>query len=180
MTVVSALAAGALLRAGLRVFWGAGEPAPRDARFADEDDAGTGDEQERTSVVPGVLAGALVLASLLWGLVPGLAQSATHAAARFVDTAGYVAATLGRTAAAPAAVPHVHGPEETAYLYAAATLAGAALVAAAGVAGRTLPARAMRAVNAVRALHSGRPGDYVAWTAAGAAALAGLFAVTLR
>lgn len=179
MTVVSALAAGALLRAGLRVFWGAGAPAPRDARFADEDDAGTGDEQERTSVVPGVLAGALVLASLLWGLVPGLAQSATRAAARFVDTAGYVAATLGRTAAAPA-VPHVHGPDATAYLYAAATLAGAALVTGIGVAGRTLPRRAMRAVNAVRALHSGRPGDYVAWTAAGAAALAGLFAVTLR
>lgn len=179
MTLISALAAGALLRAGLRVFWGTGEPAPDDARFAAEDESQNGDEQERTSAIPGVLAGALVLLSLLWGLVPGLAQSATRAAARFLDTAGYVAATLGRTTAAPA-VPHVHGPDATAYLYAAATLAGAALVAAIGVAGRTLPARAMRAVNAVRSLHSGRPGDYVAWTAAGAAMLAGLFAVTLR
>ncbi len=181
MALVSALAAGALLRAGLRVFGGVGEPAPRDARFASEDESADGDERDAraTSVVPVALAGALVLASLLWGLVPGLERSVTRAAARFVDTAGFVAATLGR-AAAPPAVPHVHGPDATAYLYAAATLAGAALVAAVGVAGRTLPGRAMRAVNAVRALHSGRAGGYVAWTAAGAATLAGVFAVTLR
>lgn len=180
MTVISALAAGALLRAGLRVFWGAGEPAPRDARFAAEEESDDGDEQETRSAIPAVLAGALVLLSLLWGLVPGVEQAVTRAAARFVDTAGYVAMVLGRAAPAAPAVPHVHGPDATGYLYAAATLAGAALVAAVGVAGRTLPERAMRAVNAVRALHSGRPGDYVAWTAAGAATLAGLFALTLR
>jgi hypothetical protein len=31
----------------------------------------------------------------------------------------------------------------------------------------------------LRALHSGRIGDYVAWTAAGAAAIASVFALTL-
>jgi hypothetical protein len=32
----------------------------------------------------------------------------------------------------------------------------------------------MRALNGVRALHSGHPGDYAAWTVAGAALLAGV------
>lgn len=63
--------------------------------------------------------------------------------------------------------------------WAIATLAGAAAVAALGLARRRLPRAAARAVDTVRALHSGRPGDYVAWAADGAATLAGLFALTL-
>jgi multicomponent Na+:H+ antiporter subunit D len=179
MAVVSALAAGALLRAGLRVFGGVGEPAPRDERFAAHD-AQQGDEQERVPAsVPTVLAGALVLASLAWGLVPGLEHAVVAAASRFTDAAGYAAAVLGGSAR-PAPVPAVHGPSATAYLYALATLAGAAAVAGLGVAGRRLPAAAMRVVDAVRALHSGHAGDYVAWTAGGAVALAGLLALTPR
>jgi len=179
MALISALAAGALLRAGLRVFGGVGEPAPRDARFAGDDDSGREEEADVAVGVPAAIAAVLVLAALAWGLVPGLAQAVTEAAARFTDPAGYAAAVLGGGASTPA-VPSVHGPGLTAYLYAAATLAGAAAVAALGVAGRRLPAAAARAVDAVRALHSGHAGDYVAWTAGGAAALAGLFALTLR
>ena len=37
----------------------------------------------------------------------------------------------------------------------------------------------VRAVEAVRSLHSGHPGDYVAWTSFGAVLLAGLFALTM-
>jgi len=180
MALVSALAAGALLRAGLRVFRGVGEPASRDARFT-SDEAG-GDEREDVAVgVPAALAGALVLAALVWGLVPGLAQSVTAAAARFTDTAGYAAAVLGGgSGVAAPVVPHVAGPGATAYLYATATLLGAGVVAWLGVAGRSVPRTAARAVDAVRALHSGHPGDYVAWTAGGAAVLGALFALTLR
>jgi multicomponent Na+:H+ antiporter subunit D len=178
MALASALAAGALLRAGLRVFAGLGEPAGHDERFQHDDEAAS-DEDERVAVaVPAALAGGLVLASLLWGLVPGLAQSVAGAAARFTDTASYAAAVLGGHAV-PAPAPHVHGPGATAGLYAAATLAGAAAVAALGIAGRSLPSPAARAVDIVRSLHSGRPGDYVAWVAGGAAALAGVFALAL-
>ncbi|MBS1868739.1 MAG: NADH dehydrogenase [Actinobacteria bacterium] len=182
MALISALAAGALLRAGLRVFGGVGEPAPRDERFAPrEEDAARSDEADVAVGVPAAIAAVLVLAALVWGLVPGLAQAVTDAAARFIDPAGYAAAVLGGgVGASTPAVPAVRGPGVTAYLYAAATLAGAAAVAALGVAGRRLPAAAARAVDAVRALHSGHAGDYVAWTAGGAAALAGLFALTLR
>ena len=172
MALISALAAGALLRAGLRVFAGIGEPAARDTRFESGDDQDRGDEEAETATTgPALLAGALLLASLAFGLVPRLAHAVTEAATRFTDTAGYAAAVLGRSAAT-AEVPVVHAPGATAYLYAAASLAGALAVAAVAVAGHTLPRPAMRAVNRLRSLHSGHPGDYAAWTAAGAAALA--------
>jgi multicomponent Na+:H+ antiporter subunit D len=180
IALACALAGGALLRAGLRVFVGAGEPASIDSRFVAPDDEGREDEEE--SGAPGsstVLAGTLVLASLALGLVPGLAHAVTAAATRFTDTAAYAAAVLGGHAS-ERPVPHVHPPGATAYLYAAASLAGAALVAALGIRGRSLPDPAMRALNRVRALHSGHVGDYVAWAGAGAAALAGVFALALR
>jgi multicomponent Na+:H+ antiporter subunit D len=181
MALVSALAGGALLRVGLRMFAGVGERAVRDARFSSEGSAqDETDEQPVRSRGPGILAGALLVAALVWGLLPGLAESVTGAAARFTDTAGYAAAVLGGAAPGPSAVPAVHGPGATAYLYALASLAGAAAVAALGAWNRTPPAWAMRGVNAVRDLHSGRAGDYVAWTGAGALALAGLLALTVR
>jgi hypothetical protein len=39
------------------------------------------------------------------------------------------------------------------------------------------PRAGLRALEALRALHSGRPGDYAAWTAAGVALLGGLVAL---
>jgi multicomponent Na+:H+ antiporter subunit D len=179
MALISALAAGALLRAGLRVFAGIGEPAARDTRFEGGDDQDRGDEEAGVATTgPGVLAGALVLASLAFALVPGLAHAVTVAATRFADSAGYAAAMLGGSSS-PAEVPAVHEPGLTAYLYAGASLAGAAAVAAFALAGRTVPGPAMRAVDALRSLHSGHPGDYAAWTAAGAAGLAGLLVLAM-
>jgi multicomponent Na+:H+ antiporter subunit D len=179
IVVACALAGGALLRAGLRVFAGVGEPAPLDSRFVGADDEGEDDEEQSGATRgPPALAAALVLASLALGLVPGLAGAVTAAATRFTDTAAYTAAVLGGNAVQHA-VPVVHPPGATAYLYAVASVGGAAVVAALGVRGWSLPSPTIRAVNRVRALHSGHAGDYVAWAGAGAAALAGLFALTL-
>ena len=178
MALISALAAGALLRAGARVFAGWGEPAREDSQFVEPD---AGDDVEEAVRVrgPGIIAGVLVVASLAWGVLPGLVDSVARAATRFTDTAGYAANVLGGAAPAPVLATTVEGPGATAYLYAAATLAGALGIAALAVADRRLPAAAMRAVHGVRALHSGHPGDYVAWTGAGAVILAGLFALTM-
>src|SRR4051812_3003877 len=113
MALISALAAGALLRAGLRVFAGVGAPAPRDSRFDRGGDQDRGDEEERTATTgPGVLAGALVVASLAWGLVPDLGHAATAAATRFTDTAGYAAAGAGGPPPPPpgAGGPRARGP----------------------------------------------------------------------
>jgi multicomponent Na+:H+ antiporter subunit D len=176
MTLASALAAGALLRAGLRVFAGAGTPAPEDTRFEAGDDHDQGDEQQRGRAIgPGLLAGALLVASLAWGLFPDLSHTVTEAAARFTDNAGYTAAVLGGHAPAPT-VPAVHPPGMTAYLYALASLLGAVVLAGLSVRGLRLPSVGLRAVNGVRSLHSGHAGDYIVWTAAGAAVLGGVFA----
>jgi hypothetical protein len=75
----------------------------------------------------------------------------------------------------------LHGPTATGYLYAAVSVLGAAGVAAAALAGarERAPRAGRRAIGGLRALHSGRPGDYAAFTAAGVALLGGLLAVAV-
>jgi multicomponent Na+:H+ antiporter subunit D len=174
MLVVTGLVGGTLLRVAARVGWGLGEPAPRDPAGEEP-----GEERERGSEWLWLPAAGLIAGGLAWGLIPGLTDAAGRAAAVFVDRPGYARAVLdGRDSAAA----HVlHRPTASAYAYAAGSLALAALVAAITLTRRpALPRPLARAVDALRALHDGRPGDYVAWTAAGAAVLAGLSALFLR
>jgi len=184
MVIVSALTGGALLRVALRVFFGVGHPAPEDphSAAADAGDAGGEDEaSEPAARVPALLWGpalALLAASLAWGLVPGVIDAAGRAAERFVDARGYADAVL-RDRRPPPVASGLHGPEAGGYAYAAASVLGALAVAAAALAGarERAPRAGLRALEALRALHSGRPGDYAAWTAAGVALLAGLVAL---
>ena len=114
----------------------------------------------------------LTLAGMAFGLVPGLTAAATRAAAAFVDKPGYAAAVLhGRHLA----VPCRGARAQRRRLPLCPGLArGRRAVAVIGVTRRVAtPAP----VDALRRLHSGRPGDYVAWTAAGAAVLAAAFAL---
>src|SRR3954454_21604188 len=100
--------------------------------------------------------------------MPGLIDAATHVADRLHLHTGYADSELhGSAAHAPAA--HGEAPAGVAWLYglASGVLAiGFALL-------RKVPE------GPLRALHSGRIGDYVAWTAVGAAAIASVFALTL-
>ena len=168
MLLVTGLVGGTLLRACARIFWGLGVPAPRDP-------AGEGPERESEGGARALAlsAAALTAAGVAWGLVPGLVPAAARAAAAFTDRTGYAAAVLdGRALEAPA--PSLHGPGATAYLYAAGSLALAVAVALVG-ATRRVPIPGP--VDALRRLHSGRPGDYVAWAVAGAAVLVSLIAL---
>jgi multicomponent Na+:H+ antiporter subunit D len=181
MLVVTALVSGTLLRAAARVFWGVGARAPRDPAGDEPDEEQTDREaadRSRTSVLLWPPA-AMVAAAAAWGLLPGVVDAAGRAAAAFVDGRGYAAAVLdGRvTRVAP---PELADPGLTAYLYALGSLALAVAIAAAALA-RTpaVPAPLRAGVDALRRVHNGRPGDYVAWTVAGAATLGGVFAVTL-
>jgi multicomponent Na+:H+ antiporter subunit D len=168
LVVASALVGGGVLRVVRTVFLGRGPVPPRHpaCREADEDES----ELERArSPWATIATGATLLAlGLAWGLVPGLVDAATAVAARFTDPTGYAASVLrGATGGAPARAGE--GPTAAAWLsgLASGTLAvGFALL-------RTMPEGPLRAV------HSGRIGDYVAWTAVGAAAIAAVFAVTL-
>jgi multicomponent Na+:H+ antiporter subunit D len=169
MVLVTGIVAGTLLRAAGRIFWGIGEPPAHDPAGDEPDE----DVREREGGVLAlrVLAGALVLGGIGWGLIPGLRAAAGRAAAAFTDQRGYAAAMLeGR---APP-VPHLElaPPGAMAYVYACGSLALALAVAAAGLWG-SLPTPAP--IEALRRLHNGRPGDYVTWTVLGAAVLVGVF-----
>ncbi len=181
MVVASALTGGALLRAALRIFFAVGRRAREDPYSAQDPSEPEQDEGAPVAERPAFVWGpavVLLAASLAWGVAPGVAHQAGLAAAHFVDAPGYAAAVLdGRP------LPEVrvasHGPGVTGLLYAVASLAGAVAVAAAGLAGvrDRAPRAGVRALDRLRALHSGRPGDYAAWTAAGVAVLGCLVAL---
>jgi multicomponent Na+:H+ antiporter subunit D len=182
MSALSALAAGAVLRSGARIFLGLGRPGtPDDSSDEARDDA----EPEREDThghTPGVMwvpAVALLAASLAWGLIPGLARSALNGAVRFTDTSSYAGVVLH---GAREAVGHAAAlaPSTGSYLYGAGGVLGAVLVATAGV---TRP----RAVDAIRPtfarlrlIHSGHVGDYIVWLTTGVAFIGTTFALTLR
>jgi multicomponent Na+:H+ antiporter subunit D len=167
LVVASALVGGGVLRVVRTVFLGRGpHPPPHPACRAGDEES----ELERGRAPWATIATGttLLVLGLAWGLVPGLIDAATHAAARFTDHAGYAASVLhGSAASAPG--PRGEPLSGAAWLYglASGVLAiGFALL-------RTMPE------GPLRALHSGRIGDYVAWTAVGAAAIASVFALTL-
>ncbi|HEY2638086.1 MAG TPA: proton-conducting transporter membrane subunit, partial [Solirubrobacteraceae bacterium] len=93
----SALTAGAVLRAGARIFLAWGERAEPD-RTSEVDRAEEGDEIEapHDRTPPELFLGATVLlvAALLVGVVPGVADFAQRAALRFTDHAGYARSVL--------------------------------------------------------------------------------------
>jgi multicomponent Na+:H+ antiporter subunit D len=168
LVVASGLVGGAVLRVVRTVFLGRG-PVPPSHPACREADEGESELERGRAPWATVATGSVLLAvGLAWGLVPGVVDAATHAAARFTDHAGYVAAVLrGASPSAPAS--HGEAPTTAAWLYG---LASAGLAIALAFV-RTVPE------GPLRALHSGRIGDYVAWAAVGAAAVAVVFAVTL-
>ena len=168
LLIASGLVGGAVLRVVRTVFLGRGPVPPRHPACGDADG---GDELDRDAGTPvaTIVAGTLLLlAGLAWGLVPGLVDAATSAAARFTDHLGYVNVVLHDAHPATRSVAG-HPPTGTAWLYGAASSLLAILVAAA----RTVPE------GPLRPLHSGRIGDYVAYAMVGAAAVAVVFATTL-
>lgn len=175
LALAGALTGGAVLRVVRTVFLGRGEAGELDP--ATERDDPVEPEPSAQSAWAWAPAALLVLFALAWGFLPGLADSASAAAARFVDTAGYARAVLtGATVVGPGA--HAEAPALSAYLYGLLGCAGALAVGAAGLP----PQRGrgpMAALRAFRHLHSGRVGDYLAWTAAGTAALAAACALAL-
>ncbi|WP_431683178.1 proton-conducting transporter membrane subunit [Kitasatospora sp. KL5] len=176
--VASAAPGAAVLRAALRIFWGAG-PAPQ-AGPGEEEITGEGEEPEiraaERPLPPAMLAvpGVLLLLALLLGSLPAVVPALAHGAAAFTDPEAYRAAVTAGTAT----VSHA---EESAW-WAAPGLALGCLPAGLAVAlalftvsRRPDPRPALRpaerAVRGLRRLHSGHLGDYLAWLALGIAVL---------
>ncbi|MFF3006743.1 complex I subunit 5 family protein [Kitasatospora sp. NPDC057940] len=174
----SALTGAAVLRAGLRIFYGAGL-APR-SRPGQDETTGEGEEPEirtpqRTlppvmAIIPAVLIG---LAAVV-GLLPAVAASFAPGAAVFTDPAAYTAAVLTLPSTEPGHLPTADWTAAGALLGLLSTAIATALAATA--VHRTAPAPAAHhpgawAVRALRRLHSGHLGDYLAWLALGVAVL---------
>lgn len=181
LALVSALTAGAVLRAGGRVFLGLGsvpEGIEAEGMSGDSEliEVRIADERAPASML--APPAALLAAALAIGVWPGAAGALTTAAARFLDGPAYAAAVLdGRTAlgGAAAAIPDWTPEGLWASLATAAAAAGVAALALAGGRVRTALAAATGVlrvpVRLLRRAHSGHVGDYVVWLVLGLAAM---------
>jgi multicomponent Na+:H+ antiporter subunit D len=185
LIVTSALTSGAVLRAIARVFFGWG-PADDRPRATEEEtlpeEEGSPDATPPVMFVPAAM---LALAALAVGLIPGVTEAFRSAAERFAEGPVYVRAVLDGVRPAPLPSTSAYSAPASAYIYAALTLAGAVGAAALSLfhsapSRVTAPLAALRAaVHALRGLHSGHVGDYVAWLLLGVAVLGGSFALAL-
>jgi multicomponent Na+:H+ antiporter subunit D len=173
--LAGACAGAALLRAGARIFlgWGA-EADPLLTREPAERPPPRG---TRKGLTTSVCATAIVCAFFV-SLVPGFGQRAEAAASQFENRSAYAAVILDARAVARAPRPPVAlEPSSTSTLL----YSSVAVLVALGLAGFGLrPHRAPRPVAALKAMHSGVIGDYVAWLTVGTAVIGGVWAVMLR
>jgi multicomponent Na+:H+ antiporter subunit D len=186
--ISSILTGGAVLRVTGRVFLGWGAASRKeDVQLRQPPEA---DEQrvQRDFTPPLMLAvpAVLLLGAIVVGLIPGLVPAVEAGAARFTDHAAYATWVLrgGALHFAPTVTSHV---ETFDYLYGAAGTLGALAIAALTLFGAPLrrrlpsglegPPRA--ALTALRRLHSGHIGDYIAWWTAATALLGGACMVLL-
>jgi multicomponent Na+:H+ antiporter subunit D len=173
--LAGACASGALLRAGARIFFGWG--AESDPLLTPEPAERPPPRGTRTGLTSIVCATATVCAFAV-SLVPGLGQRAHSAAQQFENRTAYAAIVLdGKTVPRPPRPPVALEPSSTSTLLYAS---GAVLVALALAGFGLRPHRAARPVAALKAVHSGVIGDYVAWLTLGTALIGGVWALMLR
>jgi multicomponent Na+:H+ antiporter subunit D len=167
--LVSAVTGAAVLRAGLRVYFGLG-PRPHEPSSVT---SGSGEKTEvrgRLTRIPVPMVAAVVLlvgTGLAVGTVPALADLSGRAAAAVTDTAGYRSAVLAGSLGPPGAA-HAAWSTEGLLLSALSTVV-AVLLAFAAL--RWTPED--RVTAALHRIHSGHIGDYAAWLLLGVGVLTG-------
>ncbi|MFF2121278.1 complex I subunit 5 family protein [Kitasatospora sp. NPDC058184] len=171
----SAATGAAALRAALRIFFGAG-PAPHSRPDGDEI-TGEGEEPEIRSpqralprtmtIVPAGLIGLAVLV----GSLPAIPAALARGAAVFTDPDGYTAVVLTHVDTPPGPVPAADWTVTGVLLGLLSAAVALALATAALHRSAADRHAAARAVRALRRLHSGHLGDYLAWLALGVAVL---------
>jgi multicomponent Na+:H+ antiporter subunit D len=184
---VSAVTGAAVLRAGARIYFGLG-PVPaqeQEERTDDQPEQETGDlaRIRITMFLPIVV---LLAAGFAVGVVPAVGRAVSTAAVQFVDGRGYVHQALaGGAATVPHPLPEAEWTTAGVLLGLLSALLAVGLAAMAVWAPRLpaawrVPTRPLTAsLSALRRLHSGHVGDYVAWLFLGAAGFATLLAVPL-
>ena len=186
--ISSILTGGAVLRVTGRVFLGWGASSRKEDVQLRQPPEGDEERVERDFTPALMLAvpAVLLLGAIIFGLIPGFVPAVEAAAAGFTDHAAYATWVLRGGAAhfARTATSHV---ETFDYLYGAAGTVGALAIAALTLFGAPLrrwlpsglegPPRA--ALTALRELHSGHIGDYIAWWTAATAVLGGACLILL-
>lgn len=190
--LVSALAAGAVLRAGLRVYLGAG-PRPEPGGAAGGEETSGGEEMRDTPALgertPVTMVAAIVIligGSLTAGVLPGARDAVVAAGHRFVDGAGYARQALSQAPAAALHLPPSAPWSVSGVLPGVLTAALAVCFATLGLYARRLPRPLQAAgrpgvpvMRGLHRLHSGHVGDYLAWLLFGVAGLAAMIGLPL-
>ncbi|TJZ44492.1 NADH-quinone oxidoreductase subunit D [Streptomyces piniterrae] len=177
--LVSAVTGGAVLRAGLRVFGGAGPRPPAEKADGEPETSGAEEEPEtgdRLGRVPGTMLAvpvALLAGALAVGVLPGFAAAVGAAGDHFADHTGYLGTVLGSGSALShvSASPHWTAAGVVLDLVSTALAIGCAALAV-WRPGRTGHPGASGWWTPIRRMQSGHIGDYVAWALAGVALLA--------
>jgi multicomponent Na+:H+ antiporter subunit D len=183
ITGVTIVSTAAILRAGARIFLGWGDD--EDPLLTPEPDESEAEQPERPTLLLAVPAAVLAAGALAIGAIGTLSPHAHQAAERFTDTRGYAGMVLEGRRARALALEHPPTTAES-VTWAIVSTVGAVAFAAFALWRRRLPAAVrspgrllVPALDALRGLHTGRVGDYVAWLTMGAAVLGGLFALGL-
>lgn len=174
-----AVTGGAVLAAAARVFLGWGSRWEDDEDGEGEEEGGEEQEGEETEARGrrplAAVAAALMAGAFAVGFIPDLALGATHAAGTFALH------SLPESMPAPEDIAAISFPGR-AYAYAGASTLGAVLVAWLALSrpvGLSLPVL-VRPLSALRGLHSGHDGEYLAWITVGVTAVTAAFTILLR
>jgi multicomponent Na+:H+ antiporter subunit D len=187
LMVAAGVSAGAILRAGLRVFAGLGPG--EDGLLSQQPEEEPPETHGGTRLLLAVTAVMLAL-GLVVSIVPGLGRRAEYGAERFRDRAAYAERVLhSRPMPQTARLPFTIEPtSRESLLYGAGAALVAVLTAALGLWRNRIPGTWRRAaaratgppLEALRAAHSGVIGDYVMYITLGTALVGGVWAFTLR
>lgn len=180
-----ALTGAAVVRAGLRVYFGCGAPSGTGG-VAEHEEPETGRPLGRIPATMLAPILGLICLALALGLWPGLAQSAVNAATTFIDRSGYIAQVLHGAPRSHATAPPVQPWTVQGVALALGSALLACVLAAAAVWADRLPAvtvrwamRARPAMSWLHRQHSGHIGDYVAWLITGVTVMAALLGLPL-
>ena len=182
---VEIITAAALLRVTFRVFFGWGDPAPTDKSSQVEERPETDKQHEYTPAAMFLPAAFLILMGITITAIPHLRSTTEAAANLFTNQSVNTHMVLDNTEpSAPALPPQ---PVLMSSVIRSSIAGMLALLLALGTVFRkrfTVALNFTRSLehgnSVLRKLHSGHPGDYVAWLTMGAATLGGLFVILLR
>jgi multicomponent Na+:H+ antiporter subunit D len=178
--ITSALTGGAVLRVAGRIYFGLGRP-PRPTTT--DEISGSQEEPEVRRPLPRVRWTMLVpilvllLGALALGILPGAHSAADAASAFFIDPAGYAHEALTGATSMPPMPEPVDNWTVSGVLLDLLSAAAAVALALGAIYAHLIPAQrlgqvtARPAIQALRRVHSGHIGDYVAWMMTGMAIL---------